>query len=415
MSSIGKKIFLRLALLVLLSLLTAGCDLAFGQRSSQSGPAGSVGQEQAVEAFDAPAATATFTPTPQPAAEEASVDPKDDQGPPSPTPTSSPTPTTEPGPINPLTGLEAQNPANLCYRPLLVSVSNFPVSARPQAGLSAAAQIWETFIGEGMTRYLAIFYGDYAQYLQEILQNRLEEGDPRGFVIGPVRSGRVVFEDIKLLFERGRLVTAGASGEVAKQLSNRSSVYGSDPDDINSAGVGLDAIYGQDDCVVDPGNYATLVFDETLPSGGEPAEFLRVVYNYYNQVGWEYDPQRGVYLRFQDESDGTGELVPTTERLTGEQLGFANVVIMWAQHRYVTPTIIELELVYVRDRKGLLLRDGQIFDVRWSTRSGKLTIHDKEGNAIPLKPGATFFEVVSWETTWNPEEMIVRFHSPPLP
>jgi hypothetical protein len=330
-----------------------------------------------------------------------------------PTPTTTPTP--EPGLVNPLTGQAVQNPDTLCQRPLLVSVSNFPPSSRPQAGLSAAAQVWETYIGEGMTRFLAVFYGDYAEYLQDILANRLVEGSPEGYVIGPVRSGRVVFEDIKSLFAGGRLITAGASREVAEILTNQTTVYGSDPDDINSAGLEIDDLESEPGCSIDPGMYATLVFDPVPPSGGEEAELVRIIYNYFNQVGWEYDPEQVAYQRLQDRADGTGELFPIVDRLTGVQLSFANVVVMWAQHRYVSPTIIEMELVYVQDRKGLLLRDGKVFEIKWSTRSGELTIHDAEGNPIPLQPGATFFEVVSWETTWNPEKLIVRYHNPPMP
>ena len=149
--------------------------------------------------------TATLTPLPSPTS--TSIPPSLTALPP--TPTSTPSKTPEPQAINPLTGQPVQNPVTLCQRPLLVSVSNFPVSSRPQAGLSAAAQVWETFIGEGMTRLLTVFYGDYVQDLEEIINNRLAEGSQEGFVIGPVRSGRVVYEDIKTLFEGGRLITVG--------------------------------------------------------------------------------------------------------------------------------------------------------------------------------------------------------------
>ena len=332
---------------------------------------------------------------------------------PPPTPSTAPTETPEPKAFNPLTGQPVQDPATLCQRPLLVSVSNFPVSSRPQAGLSAAAQVWETFIGEGMTRLLTVFYGDYVQDLEEIINNRLAEGSQEGFVIGPVRSGRVVYEDIKTLFVGGRLITAGASSDVASQLTGRSSVYSSNPDDINSAGVGVGDLVGDPDCHVDPSQYTTLTFNTVPPSGGEDAPFVRIVYNYLNQIGWEYDTEYGVYLRSQDKADGTGELFPAMDRLTGEQLAFENVVVMWAQHRIVTPTIIEMDLVYVKDQKGLLFRDGNVFNIKWSTRRGELIIHDDDGNPIALKPGHTFFEVVSWQSTWYPQRMIVRYHDPP--
>ena len=117
--------------------------------------------------------------------------------------------------INPLTGLLVSDPSVLQDCPLLVAVSNFPPSSRRSlSGLSVAAQVWETFIGEGMTRYLAVFYGDYAEQLNGILANPLVDGS--SFAIGPVRSGRVAFEDIKMLFPGATLVTAGASPEVAE-------------------------------------------------------------------------------------------------------------------------------------------------------------------------------------------------------
>ncbi|NIS79066.1 MAG: DUF3048 domain-containing protein [Anaerolineales bacterium] len=411
-----RALFISLSLVFMCGLLIAGCETV-GGGIQEPVSTQFLEEEVAPHAEEEAEKTATFTIEPDEDMRESEGE--KDETTPTTTPTITPTVTSTPvpgsGAINPLTGLEVINPLTLCQRPLLVSISNFPVSSRPQAGLSVAAQVWETFIGEGMTRYVAVYYGDYVQYLEQIFQNRLADGSEEGFVIGPVRSGRVVFEDIKTLFLGARLITAGASGEVARQLTNRSSVYGSDPDDINSAGVVLSDIFGDEGCHIDPEKYATLVFDPSPPPGGEEAGFLRIVYNYLNQVGWEYDPTRGAYLRSQDTADGTGELFPVVEGLTGEQLAFENVVILWAQHRYVNLTIIEVELLYVRDRKGMLLRDGRLYDVKWSSQSGKFTIHDKDGNPIPLKPGATFFEVVSWETTWNAEERIVRYHNPVMP
>jgi hypothetical protein len=40
-------------------------------------------------------------------------------------------------------------------------------------------------------------------------------------------------------------------------------------------------------------------------------------------------------------------------------------------------------------------------------------IYDGEGAPVPLKPGKTWFEVVSFQTTWDRDKSIVRFHEPP--
>jgi hypothetical protein len=314
---------------------------------------------------------------------------------------------------NPLTGLRVEYPEWLRKRPVMFAISNFPPSSIPHTGESFASIVFELFQGFGMTRNLAIFYGDYAEIIAALDGNQFAEGSGDGNVIGPVRSGRVVFEDVKTLFPKALLITAGASSGVKAQLSNRMSVYGSDPDDINSTGVRVDQLSELADHPVDPEDYVSLTFDSAPPVSGTPAASFRVIYNLYNQIGWQYDPQTGSYLRSHDKADGTGELFPELDRLTGEQLGFENVAILWAQHRYVTETIVEMNLVYVWDQKGLLFRDGQVYSVKWSTRGGKLRFETLDGNPMPLKPGKSFFEVVSWQSTWNTDEMIVRFHEPP--
>jgi hypothetical protein len=328
-----------------------------------------------------------------------------------------PTQTIEPEPeqpINPMTGSPVDDPGVLQRRPLLVSISNFPPTARPQAGLSFASHVYSTFIGFGMNRYVAVFYGDYAEHLQEILANRLAEGNNDNFAIGPVRSGRVAFEDIKNQYPHALLITAGASPEVLSQLTNQVSVSGSSDESVNNTGVGADAL-GQlaSGYPVDPLKYESLVFDAAPPEGGESAEFVRIIYNYLNQNGWEYDPGSRTYLRSQDQADGSGELFPVTDKLTGEQLGFENVLVLWAEHSYLSPTVVQIKLSYVWDHFGLLYRDGQVYEIKWSTRNGKLMIYDGDGTPVPLKPGKTWFEVVSFQTTWDRDKSIVRFHEPP--
>lgn len=73
--------------------------------------------------------------------------------------TSEPTPYVEV--INPLTGLPVEDPSLLQVPAALVSISHFPVTARPQAGLSFAPYVFEIYITEGATRFLTAFYGRF--------------------------------------------------------------------------------------------------------------------------------------------------------------------------------------------------------------------------------------------------------------
>ncbi|MFQ5615808.1 MAG: SdrD B-like domain-containing protein, partial [Anaerolineales bacterium] len=66
-----------------------------------------------------------------------------------------------PAGVNPLTGMLVEEPDLLDLPAVLISITNFPVSARPQAGLSFASHVYELFIGKGQTRFLVVFYGVY--------------------------------------------------------------------------------------------------------------------------------------------------------------------------------------------------------------------------------------------------------------
>lgn len=63
--------------------------------------------------------------------------------------------------INPLTGQNVKDESLLKLPAVLVSISHFPVTARPQAGLSFAPWVFEIYITEGATRFLSVFYGEF--------------------------------------------------------------------------------------------------------------------------------------------------------------------------------------------------------------------------------------------------------------
>lgn len=98
-----------------------------------------------------PTATPTPTPTVTP-----SPEPQQNQGPASYGPDLGDFP---PG-INPLTGLPVEDPSLLQLPAVLISITHFPPSARPQAGPGFAPIVYEIYISEGTTRFLVVFYGE---------------------------------------------------------------------------------------------------------------------------------------------------------------------------------------------------------------------------------------------------------------
>lgn len=311
--------------------------------------------------------------------------------------------------INPLTGLPVENPENLELPPALVSITNFPVSARPQAGLSFSPFVFELYIGEGMTRFLAMFYGDYPEVPEEDEGNN-QTGSNVGSItdntlVGPIRSGRLPYESVRKLFN-GFLVMASGASQVVSNLSSYANIYGSDADNINSAMIDvtkLEEIAQKSQKKIGEASLDGLAFQQEPPENGQVANRIWLKYAYLNQINWYFDEESGAYVRYQDRADAT-TFEQMTDRLTGEPLAFENVVVLFAVHEVVTPTIIDINLLYMNKMPALLFRDGQMYEIFWTTKSGAyeretgklrpIRFVDAEGNPFPLKPGQTWVQVV---------------------
>ncbi len=310
--------------------------------------------------------------------------------------------------INPLTGLPVEDPENLLLPPALVSVTNFPPSARPQAGLSYSPMVFEMFIGEGMTRYLALFYGDYPR------SSVPDTGELPIPVVGPVRSGRLPYEHIRKLYN-GFIVMASAFSKVAAQLKDYVNVYGDDNHDINSALMPVDRLKDvakANQKALGEMNLSGMVFDPQIPKDGKKAQSLWIFYAFKNQIFWRFNETDGSYHRWQDNADGA-TFIEQTDRLNGEPLTYENVVVLFTDHDVQKVTLIDLELLYVKRGKALLFRDGVMQEIYWTTLSeeyekttGRLRpirFMDADGVPIAFKPGQTWVEIVPnyvayWET-----------------
>lgn len=324
--------------------------------------------------------------------------------------------------INPLTGLPVTDPETLNKPPALVSVANWPVSTRPQAGLSFSPMVYELYIGEGMSRFLAIFYGDYPVEAREGGTGVGGAGLPLDDAgIGPVRSGRLPYEHIRKLYN-GFLVMASAYRGVAAHLSSTTNIFGSDESDINSAMIPvsrLASIAASNPNLLAEGSLAGMRFDYRVPPGGKEARRFWFMFNAVDQVLWRYDPAGQTWHRWQDNADGT-TFIQATDRLTGEPLTYENVVLLFANHRACTETAFDIDLLYMDRMPALLFRDGRVYNIYWSTRSaeyekitGKLRpirFIDEHGDPFPFHPGQTWVHLVPQNTPyWETADTEVLF------
>lgn len=311
--------------------------------------------------------------------------------------------------INPLTGLPAENPESLLLPPAMVSITNFPLSARPQAGLSFSPIVFEMYTGEGDSRLLALFYGDYPEAATGSNSNNI---DP---AIGPIRSGRMPYEHLRKLYN-GFLVMASAYKEVAATLSQYTNIFGSDTDNINSALIDvtrLQKIAQAHQKKSDAAALNVMQFSTTPPEGGKPAQTIWLPYSFQNQIFWKFDGESGAYQRWHDNADGMTFSLQT-DRLNKEPLAYENVIVLFATHHAYASTIIDVDLLYIDKMPALLFRDGKMYPIFWTTRNeeyesttGKvrpIRFIDGQGKPALLKPGQTWVQIVPAFTRY--EEVI---------
>jgi hypothetical protein len=256
-----------------------------------------------------------------------------------------------------------------------------------------------------MTRFLAMFYEQFPGAV-----SGQTEGDPP--VIGPIRSGRLSYEDIRATYS-GFLVMASAWEGISTNLNASTSVYGTNAADINSATVSSDRLLeiARSEAQGYPGSNFSLegmTFSQTPPDGGQAADQAWVFYSVLNQVQWRFDEELGAFVRYDIKTDGSGEFVMATDRITGEPVSKENMIVIFAPHEYIAPTLIDIYLTNQPPTKALLFRDGQVYEIFWTTRFGEyeketgllrpMRFVDANGDPIPLKPGQTWISVVSMQS-----------------
>jgi hypothetical protein len=248
--------------------------------------------------------------------------------------------------------------------------------------------------------------------------------------VGPVRSGRLIYGHIGAFFQESCLIYAFASKEVLEQIPQCSFVS----HEVQGGGfmLGLDrmrAIAEDNARKTRPEfNYASNLYTVKPPAGGVPASQIDVYFAYLNQSGWRYDPLYQAWLRYVDTSEEelAGILHPEVDRLTGRQLYFENFILLFAEHEVISPTNLNIHLEQGNLEPALLFRDGMMYQIEWSTKSGDyekktgfrrpIQFLNLDGSPAALKPGHTWVLVVTnfssvteerpgvWKVTFYPPE-----------
>jgi len=285
---------------------------------------------------------------------------------------------------------------------VLVKVSNFPRNGRPHAGLSFADIVFEYYIGEGTNRFAALFYGQDA---------------PK---IGPVRSGRLVDWQLTRIYQ-GILAFVSADQwtvwpALDTQLGKRAITY-APVDEPAMYSVGPQTVtsifadsakltqYAADHLGIPKvrPNLDGTTFNSAVPDSGLLGTKIGVQYNPVDRGEWRYDPVSGNYLRWIESVDANNivTMVPLTDQLTGKQLSFANVVILFAYYTEYAPTLHDITVYFnKKGQRAVLFRDGRAVEGIWKTNSSDnpLQFYTDNGVALPFKPGNTWIVITGINT-----------------
>jgi hypothetical protein len=366
------------AWLLICLVFVAGCTASATAESTDVSP-----QETGIQIPTA-AEMATATSTPEPTV----------------TLTEIPSATAEPPILNPLTGLPVSDKSVLERWPLSMKVSNYPRSARPQAGLSYADLMFEFYQEAGMTRWQAVF-----------LSQDVEK-------VGPIRSGRKIDVPLMKAYQsllvfcaeysatwdfmdfqgvRDRLLYVGPVDCPALCRDEReiteNGIYGNTAELRKAA-----KVLKIPDTVPDLNG---MVFqEEPPPMSGGMASNVWVRFISDNALAeWRYNPEDKKYYRWSETGKANRAMAPLLDRLTGKQLSVSNVIVLYVNYvRRQQREIYELELF--GGGKALIFRDGKMEDGIWRLPKidRPLQFYGQDG-PFALRPGVTWIGIVEDSST----------------
>jgi len=253
--------------------------------------------------------------------------------------------------------------------------------------------------------------------------------EPIAGQVGPVRSARLVNIHIHDFFQDSCLVFAGVTDEILDKVPPCALVFKEGDGGIGSMLDISRMIKISEENGARRGSdfdYASNVFSDQVPSVGQPVTQIDVFFSQLNQSRWVYDPLYQGWLRYVDNASKDTVFHVDTDRLTGRQLFFENVIVLFTDHEVIEPTIIDIYLQQGERGDGLLFRDAQLLKLKWSTLSGEyekktgfrrpIALLDEKDNPIPLRPGRTWILIVtpfSDVSEKTPGVWRLRFYPPP--
>lgn len=285
-------------------------------------------------------------------------------------------------------------------RPVAVMIDNNE-AAYPQSGLDRADLVYEAFVEGGITRFMAVYWSQEADYVE------------------PVRSARTPF--VIWASELGALYAHAGSASTYNEADAADQIVEWGVADLNAFDPVPSSAFYRDDQPYAPHNLVMgttalrkVAAEMDLPPASPPASWLfkddgegmasglaaggiqvDLQGNLYASqlVQWKWDPASHRYLRFQ--SGG-----PYLDGQTNKQLSFTNVVVMRVPWEVVDDSGHVL-LDQIGTGPATVFLDGKAkVDGTWkkTDRASRTRYYDSSGAEIAFNRGPIFIEVVGPES-----------------
>ena len=410
---------LRLNFILTLVVLLSSCDIRLNNIANSGIPTSTPFQPQTESASDSPYSAAaptplylpTFTPLPPTSTE---VIAKSES-----MPADFPT-MVAPANLNPLTGLPPSDLALLERRPLAIKVANYPRYIRPQSGLTLADTIFEYYIEAGLTRFIAVFYGNDSEW------------------VGPVRSGRYFDEHIQRMYQAYLVFKFADPREMNHFLLSDFYDFlvvpstGSCPPfrlmESRNIEVYNNSYFNTilwEECVVKDGldnhrpQLRSGLFSDVVPQSDLAGTQMFTDYSVDSYHYWVYLPDIQGYVRYQEVDDTRGDKPEKydlmVDAVNAQPVTAANIVYLLAPHTFEN-SFDEDDEVYKIDMTGsgeaYVFRDGVGMVARWYrlNTDQPLLLAGANGAPIYLRPGITFYEVLGARSYVDQGEGEWHFH-----
>jgi hypothetical protein len=273
--------------------------------------------------------------------------------------------------------------------------------------------VYEYYIEEGLTRFIAVFYGNDAE------------------MAGPVRSGRFFDEHIARMYQAffafkyadPRVYDYYKESDLKDYLvvptiaSCPPFEFGPTKRDaynnvfFNTAKF-KDCIARRPDIDNGRPTISSSFFSSLAPWSDLVGERIYTQYSVYDYNYWQYVPAENRYQRYQEVDDQRNgkapAYAPLTDDLTGRPVMADNVVVLFVTHRFANQFNEEDEVYHI-DVYGMgnafVFRDGIAIEATWNRiqLDQPILLTTSLGAPVYLKPGVTFYQVIgetsqAWHT-----------------